>query len=155
MSSILPTAPAFSPVMISAVAPFSKAIWLVILLTACRLTTQLSPTFRLWSLMIVLLSWKPYWIFLPLILVLLVILISFNPFSASSIAIEDKDTEFFGTILYVWPIASSTTSISPIAKLGSRLITPSTLTLPAFKILSASCPVLATLSTSRKTIPNG
>src|SRR5215203_402424 len=61
--------------------------------------------------MIVLLSWNPYWIFLPLIVVLLVILISFNPFSASSIAIGDKDTEFFGTILYAWPIASSTTSI--------------------------------------------
>src|SRR5919112_3467362 len=100
ISSILPTAPAFSPVMISAVAPFSKTIWLVILLTAGRLTTQLSPTFRFWSLMSVLLSWKPYCIFLPLILVLLVILISFNPFSASSIAIGDNETPFLGTILY-------------------------------------------------------
>src|SRR5919106_6939940 len=99
MSSILPTAPAFSPVMIRAVAPFSKAIWLVIL-TAGRLTTQLSPTFRFWSLMSVLLSWKPYCVFLPLILVLLVILISFNPFSDSSIAIGDNETPFLGTILY-------------------------------------------------------
>src|SRR5215203_2792386 len=154
MSSILPTAPAFSPVMIIAIEPLSKAIWSVIL-TSGRLITHVSPTLRFWSLMIVLLSWNPYWIFLPLIVVLLVILISFNPFSASSIAIGDKDTEFFGTILYAWPIASSTTSINPIAKLGSCLIIPSTLTLPAFKILSTSCPVLATLSTSRKTIPSG
>src|SRR5436309_5951823 len=32
---------------------------------------------------------------------------------------------------------------------------PSTLILPSFKILSASCIVLATLSTSRSTIPSG
>src|SRR5215207_11669375 len=99
MSSILPTAPAFSPLIIIAVAPFSKATWLIIW-TAGTLITQLSPTFRFWSLMSVLLSWKPYCIFLALILVLLVILISFNPFSASSIAIGDNETPFLGTILY-------------------------------------------------------
>jgi len=149
ISLIIPIRPAFIPFVTITWEFFSNLITSKIFCSGiCN--RHVSSIFVSTSVIIVLPSWKPNWVFPPLIVVLVFTLTSFLDFSPASIFNGSSICPFLGIYLYTSAVPSnSTTSIKPIEWCNDFWIIPSTLIFPPYIEDLASLSVFTFFNVSR------